>query len=333
MKICQQCKKENNDDSRFCIYCGASIQESDKRHKTLLSTILGWVFGIILMLTSIGGFATFQIVPGICMLLAGLILLPPVNRKTTIFIKEKYNFNFNIAYKIITVVILFIIFGVTSKTVPTETSKPIPTETNNSNVASNKTVNISKPKAAPAPEDPFKKSLMKKGLPEAKASSLTSVSSLCKIIKISKLSKTDNWALGERYLISTNKGDFTAYFSGDSVDSIRDGNIGDFLYNDGAFQSDYISWNDIDKAQLQVYTEDTIKNLLISPSTAKFPWADWNYSKDKDLISISSYVDSQNGFGAMIRSDFLVKIKYDVKSKNGTIKYLELGGKVLINEK
>jgi hypothetical protein len=35
----------------------------------------------------------------------------------------------------------------------------------------------------------------------------------------------------------------------------------------------------------------------------------------------------------MIRSDFLVKIKYDVKSKNGTIKYLELGGKVLINEK
>lgn len=53
-----------------------------------------------------------------------------------------------------------------------------------------------------------------------------------------------------------------------------------------------------------------VKRELRSPSTAKFP-----YTSDRDVVvndlgncrfSISSYVDSQNGFGAMIRSRFSV---------------------------
>lgn len=71
---------------------------------------------------------------------------------------------------------------------------------------------------------------------------------------------------------------------------------------DFTFEMDEIS-------QLQFTVEEKVKSILKSPSTAKFPnYTKWGFSKNKSEIEISAYVDSQNGFGAQIRSDFYLKI-------------------------
>ncbi|MCX2679116.1 hypothetical protein OOZ15_04110 [Galbibacter sp. EGI 63066] len=66
------------------------------------------------------------------------------------------------------------------------------------------------------------------------------------------------------------------------------------------------------------YAEDFVKKRLKSPSTAKFPGL---YEKSKHVTplggreyKINSWVDSQNGFGAMIRSNFSCKIIFEGNS-------------------
>ncbi len=62
------------------------------------------------------------------------------------------------------------------------------------------------------------------------------------------------------------------------------------------------------------FAEDFVKQRLKSPSTAEFPGL---FEKNKHIIDlgngeykINSWVDSQNGFGAMIRSKWSCKIKF-----------------------
>ncbi len=60
------------------------------------------------------------------------------------------------------------------------------------------------------------------------------------------------------------------------------------------------------------YAEDFVKQRLKSPSTAEFPGlfekADHIIELGTNEFQINSWVDSQNGFGAMIRSYFSCKI-------------------------
>lgn len=70
---------------------------------------------------------------------------------------------------------------------------------------------------------------------------------------------------------------------------------------------------DNQKGYLWSMAQSSVKNNLKAPSTAKFPtYSDADF---KDLgnneFAITSYVDAQNGFGAMLRSNFVVKIKVD----------------------
>jgi len=72
------------------------------------------------------------------------------------------------------------------------------------------------------------------------------------------------------------------------------------------------------------YAEDAVKKKLKSPSTAKFPGT---VEKSKHInylgsgeYEINSWVDSQNGFGAMIRSNFSVIIVFD----DNTVSYKNL---------
>lgn len=63
-----------------------------------------------------------------------------------------------------------------------------------------------------------------------------------------------------------------------------------------------------EKSNIQYASQEAIKSILKSPSTAKFPLSDqWNIWKTPDEIVVQSYVDSQNGFGAEIRSEFQIK--------------------------
>jgi len=60
------------------------------------------------------------------------------------------------------------------------------------------------------------------------------------------------------------------------------------------------------------YAEDFIEQRLKSPSTAEFPGVSEKNGHITDLgggeYQINSWVDSQNGFGAMIRSNWSCKI-------------------------
>lgn len=82
-------------------------------------------------------------------------------------------------------------------------------------------------------------------------------------------------------------------------------------------------WLDENMYHIYSYTEDAVKMKLKSPSTATFPsYADENTKilyMGNCLVVIHSWVDSENGFGAMIRSKYTAKInisseKVDVKS-------------------
>lgn len=96
------------------------------------------------------------------------------------------------------------------------------------------------------------------------------------------------------------------------------------LYQNGDIQhtlSEYIVSED-EKSNLIYKTKETIKVILKSPSTAKFPWDynEWKFGKKDGSTIVQGYVDSQNGFGAMIRSTF------QVTYTNGVVVSLILDG-------
>ena len=75
----------------------------------------------------------------------------------------------------------------------------------------------------------------------------------------------------------------------------------------------------IDTSSLELSAKVQAKILvterLVCPSTAKFPWDEPQqvlYAKDSTII-INGVVDSQNSFGAMIRSSYGVKLKWNGK--------------------
>lgn len=66
------------------------------------------------------------------------------------------------------------------------------------------------------------------------------------------------------------------------------------------------------KGGASVHCKDLVKRKLISPATAKFSWSiviDAFPAEDHTLYHVLSYVDSQNKFGAMLRTHFKCKLK------------------------
>ncbi len=87
---------------------------------------------------------------------------------------------------------------------------------------------------------------------------------------------------------------------------------------------------DGDKGTFIYLAEQTVKNALKSPSTAKFPGSvfemnEWRVGRDHDVITVVSWVDAQNSFGAMIRSTFAVQFSYSTNE----LLYLLLDGQIL----
>lgn len=56
--------------------------------------------------------------------------------------------------------------------------------------------------------------------------------------------------------------------------------------------------------------QECVKNLLKSPSTADFPYGSEQFVTqiDEDTYLINSYVDSQNSFGAMLRTQYVCQV-------------------------
>ena len=78
---------------------------------------------------------------------------------------------------------------------------------------------------------------------------------------------------------------------------------------------------------LQISCQSKVEEILKSPSTAKFPSIDkWGMQKEKNKVTIQGYVDSQNSFGAELRSKF----QFVIDTKTSTIKSFIFDGKELI---
>jgi DNA-directed RNA polymerase subunit RPC12/RpoP len=68
-----------------------------------------------------------------------------------------------------------------------------------------------------------------------------------------------------------------------------------------------------------------VKEQLISPSSAKFPNWDYQIFQSGDLRwTIKSYVDAQNGFGALIRQNYTIIVRYDNERKAWYYESLDL---------
>lgn len=74
--------------------------------KITLGLVLSWIFGVLFGISGLSFLFTGSIVAGSSLILASLVLLPPVNR----FVKEKFSFELSRGLKITLVIILFVIY-------------------------------------------------------------------------------------------------------------------------------------------------------------------------------------------------------------------------------
>lgn len=66
------------------------------------------------------------------------------------------------------------------------------------------------------------------------------------------------------------------------------------------------------KSVAYIISQNYVKTQLKAPSSAEFPRHDYVcYKKDSITYVVTSYVDSQNSFGAMIRTKYQAILKYN----------------------
>jgi flagellar biosynthesis GTPase FlhF len=175
------------------------------------------------------------------------------------------------------------------------------------------------------------------------ATSLNNVQSLnalnvLKSVGITSIGKIENKIdMGSGSVGYTVNGTFAMILKYGKVFAVSINNRGIMLYDSSAGgvkgkASDYILNGD-EITQYISQAQDMVTRALKTPSTAKFPsqiWALDKYSicKNRDIITVHSYVDSQNSFGAMLRNEWTVQMN----TKEGKFTYLALGGKVLIGK-
>ncbi len=76
-----------------------------------------------------------------------------------------------------------------------------------------------------------------------------------------------------------------------------------------------VSKNAPDKASVVVIAEKAVKEKLKSPSTAEFsPMSETTATKSGDTWTVSGWVDAQNSFGATMRNNYTVVIKFSGNS-------------------
>lgn len=153
---------------------------------------------------------------------------------------------------------------------------------------------------------------------------------------INSFSKLEDWKEGKKYQYGYKNTSVTVFLSKDNeVSGLLSGTVK--LYVDGKARmniNDYLI-TDEQKSALQYASQQAVIQTLVSPSTAKFPggfltpFDDWSISKNKSIYQISSYVDSQNTYGAIIRNKFTIKATI-ADGENPKVIYLKIGDQVII---
>lgn len=87
-----------------------------------------------------------------------------------------------------------------------------------------------------------------------------------------------------------------------------------------------------DKTAYYLMAQEIVSSSLKSPSTAEFPSIVTNNSEIKmqrngEIVAVQSYVDAQNSFGTMIRSEWVVEFKVlDLSSYSYEVVYINIDG-------
>jgi hypothetical protein len=70
--------------------------------------------------------------------------------------------------------------------------------------------------------------------------------------------------------------------------------------------------SDNQNLEAYVYSQQIVEEQLKSPASADFPtFSDALVNKAGDIYTINSYVDSQNSFGANLRSQYTCQLRYE----------------------
>lgn len=69
-------------------------------------------------------------------------------------------------------------------------------------------------------------------------------------------------------------------------------------------------------ATISVRSETLVKSVLKAPSTAEFPslvteQSEWNVRQNGERYIVTSWVDAENSFGAMVRSNYAIAFNWD----------------------
>lgn len=102
--------------------------------------------------------------------------------------------------------------------------------------------------------------------------------------------------------------------------------------NNNSTQSSSVETPTHSDIEIGVEAQMQITRFLKSPSTAKFPLHPTIDKISEERYKVSSYVDSQNGFGAMIRSTYTVDFTYLPEDKL-KINQIIFDGKEIVNNK
>ncbi len=86
--------------------------------------------------------------------------------------------------------------------------------------------------------------------------------------------------------------------------------------------------------KIRDYCKKIVNSILKSPSSAEYPDSflnplnDWEMYKNNNLVTVKSYVDAQNSFGAMLRNNFIIQVQMQ-DDGTGTATYVQLGDEVV----
>lgn len=80
------------------------------------------------------------------------------------------------------------------------------------------------------------------------------------------------------------------------------------------------------EAEAMTHCQILVEKSLKAPSTADFPWTMKANASSGQVYTINSYVDAQNSFGAMIRTNFYCQLKYtgDGKTDSWVVKVFKV---------
>ncbi len=79
-----------------------------------------------------------------------------------------------------------------------------------------------------------------------------------------------------------------------------------------SIQSEETTEAEVTDSQRYIISQSFVEEILKAPATADFPLgATAQIQNDEDTYTVTSYVDSENGFGANVRSNWTVTLTYN----------------------